>query len=173
MGVFDWVPGRSPKVHAPEVTAEATRLANLAGMQASGQPWQADCAGGDTTALLETVHPDLADPTPIPEPDPEDVAKIAEDGGVYWAPHADSDGVCCVTGEDTCAQPDECPLTAPGDAVSEPVSDVEPVQAAQVPKTLPETVRELREALTARGITVPSKAVKADLEQLYADSTSE
>lgn len=161
MGVFDWVPGRSPKVHPPELTAEATRLANLAGMQASGQPWQEDCAGGDTTALLETPHPDLAENYDYDSFKDKFVTETAMPGDGTPVHIIDTKKLDAHTKEWS------------EEAASVLESDPEPVQAAQVPKTLPETVRELREALTARGITVPSKAVKADLEQLYADSTSE
>lgn len=49
----------NPKIHPDNLTAEATRLATLAGMQASGQPWQDGAAGTDTATLLATPHPDL------------------------------------------------------------------------------------------------------------------
>jgi hypothetical protein len=51
---------RGGKVHDSELTAEATRLANLEGMRLSGQPWQEGAAGAPTAELLEQVHPDLA-----------------------------------------------------------------------------------------------------------------
>lgn len=53
-------PASNGKTHPPELNAEATRLATLADMQASGQPWQGDAAAHSTAELLAIPHPDLA-----------------------------------------------------------------------------------------------------------------
>jgi hypothetical protein len=121
---------RGPKVHDPELNAEATRLANLAGMLASGQPWQEGAGGVSTADLLADVHPDLL---------PRDACDECETPCVECV-GADVD-------EDT---QDE---TVEADAVS-----------------VPETVAELREALTTLGVDAPAKARKGELEELYADA---
>jgi hypothetical protein len=46
---------RGPKIHPADLTAKATEEANLAGMVASAQPWQDDCAGFATAELIDAV----------------------------------------------------------------------------------------------------------------------
>lgn len=74
----EYVPGRSPKVHPAETNEEATRLATLAGMKASGQPWQDNAAAYPTGELLEYTHPDL--PTDADALTPDEVLRAAEGG---------------------------------------------------------------------------------------------
>lgn len=70
-----------PKVHPPEMNIAAERAANIAGMAASGQPWQDDCGAHDTAAMLAVPHPSLvASLPPLPvEPDPEDSVPLVYD----------------------------------------------------------------------------------------------
>lgn len=125
----EYIPGRAPKVHPPELCLPATEAANIAGMEASGQPWQEDAAGRPTAELLAEPHPGI--PVPITALDPEDIPAIDPPDDA----HGDESGA---------------------EGTTLPV--------------LPETVAELREALTAGGIEYPARALKAELEQLYAET---
>lgn len=61
---------RGPKVHAPDLTLKATLEANAAGMVASGQPWQDDCAGSPTAELLDQASPQKAPEAAVSAPEP-------------------------------------------------------------------------------------------------------
>ena len=65
---------RGPKIHPANLNAKATDEANLAGMIASGQPWQDDCGGYSTAELLDASGPVAVEAVSVPVVDVEPVA---------------------------------------------------------------------------------------------------